>query len=86
MNDIDRHLLIMDLEHDFQVVVQDSAGEYEPPEWWQIGMGLVEAPEAVKFKAREIYKEFLRFKGSKQEVSFEDLIKAFTLAKTQNRS
>ena len=86
MTDIDRQLMIMDLEHDFQVVMQDSAEAYEPPEWWYIGMGLVEAPDAIKAKAREIYLQFLTFKSCKQGASFEDLIKAFTLAKTQNRS
>ena len=85
MDDIERQLIIMDLEHDFQVVVQDSAEAYEPPEWWYIGMGLIEAPEAVKFQAKEIYKQFLRFHPAKEAASFEELVKSFTLAKMNNR-
>jgi len=85
MDDIERMLLIMDLEEDWSECQQDKEKEYKPPDWFLIGMGIKEAPEHVKFKAKEIYKEFLRFKGSKEN-SFEELVKSFTLAKAQNKT
>jgi hypothetical protein len=85
MDDIDRQILIMELEDDFNQVAQEKSKEYEPPSWFKIGMGIVDAPEGVKFRAKEIYKEFLKFKAVEKGLSFEELVKQFTLMKTQNR-
>ena len=85
MDDIDRQILIMELEDDFNLVVQEKSKEYEPPNWFKIGMGIVDAPEGVKFRAKEIYKEFLRFNAVDNGSSFEELVSQFTLMKIQNR-
>jgi len=85
MDDIDRQILIMELEDDFNLVSQEKSKEYEPPSWFKIGMGIVDAPEGVKFRAKEIYKEFLKFRVVEKGLSFEELVKQFTLMKTQNR-
>jgi hypothetical protein len=85
MDDIDRQILIMELEDDFSQVVQEKSKEYEPPPWFKIGMGIVDAPEGVKFRAKEIYKEFLKFRVVEKGLSFEELVKQFTLMKIQNR-
>jgi hypothetical protein len=85
MDDIDRQILIMELEDDFNLIVQEKSKEYEPPSWFKIGMGIVDAPEGVKFRAKEIYKEFLKFKAVEKGLGFEELVKQFTLMKTQNR-
>lgn len=85
MDDIDRQILIMKLEDDYSLVVQEKSKEYEPPSWFKIGMGIVDAPEGVKFRAKEIYKEFLGFKAVDKGLSFEESARQFTLMKIQNR-
>ncbi len=80
--DIEQQLMAMDLEELCREAEQAPC--FESPEWFLIGLGIKEAPEAVKFKAKGIYKEFLRFKGSKEQ-SFEELVKSFTLAKVLNK-
>ena len=98
MDDIDLVDLLMetdftdDIERQYFLMVEAeqaqaaNLNEYKKPEWWYIGMGLVEAPEAVRLKAKQIYKEFIRFKGYKQGMSFKELVESFTLAKAQNRT
>lgn len=97
MDEIDIEDLLMetdftdDIERQYFLMVEAEQAqaadlnEYKKPDWWYIGMGLVEAPEAVKFKAREIYLEFLRFHPSKEVDSFKELVEAFTLTKVLNK-
>ena len=84
-DEFERQLFVMDMaEHDQEIEAAAAKG-WQAPEWWFIGLGLKEAPEAVKFQAKEIYKQFLRFHPAKEAASFEELVKSFTLAKMNNR-
>jgi hypothetical protein len=76
MTDIEIELLAMEF------------AEPEPstsPDWFLIGLGLQEAPEAVYKKARGIYLQFVRFQATPFAETFEDVLEEFTLAKLQNR-
>lgn len=74
---VERQLLIAGYEADFLEILEEKAQEYQPPDWWRIGLGIQEAgsPEE-EFKAKDIYKSFLRFKTTGMD--FEQRVQAFT--------
>jgi len=88
-DDIERQMLIMDLEADYLEVVEKKESEYKAPDWFLIGNGLEDADERTKFKAREILKEFIRFSSGVSKPdnakTFQELVEAFTLSKVQNK-
>jgi len=55
------------------------------PEWFLIGMGLVDTSPAKYNKAREIYLQFLKFQATPFAETFEDVLSEFNLAKLHNR-
>tara|TARA_R110002020_G_scaffold175493_1_gene367423 strand:+ start:30861 stop:31094 length:234 start_codon:yes stop_codon:yes gene_type:complete len=76
MTDLDIELLAMEF------------AEPEPstsPDWFLIGMGIQQAPEAVTKKAKEIYLQFLRFEATPFAETFNHVVEEFTAAKLQNR-
>jgi len=88
IDDIERQMLICDLEADYLEVMEHKAKETPVPDWFLIGNGLKEADERTKFKAVEILKSFIRFSRGistpGNERTFEQLTAAFTLAKARN--
>ena len=88
LDDINRQMLICDLEADYLEVMEHKAKETPAPDWFLIGNGLKEADERTKFKAVEILKSFIRFsKGVSipgNEKTFEQLVELFTLAQARN--
>ncbi len=85
-DDIERQMLIMELESDYLDMIEQSGAEFQSPDWFMIGNGLKEADEKTRFQAKEILKSFLQFsKESHSAKSFEDLVLLFTAAKSQNR-
>lgn len=89
LDDIERQMLICDLEADFLQVMEEKKQETPAPDWFLIGNGLKEADERTKFKAKEILKDFIKFSSgvSKpgQVKTFEELVGLFTTAAATNR-
>lgn len=87
MDDIERQMLIMELESDYLDVMKLANSEFQAPGWFMIGNGLKEADEETKFQAKEILKSFIQFSNSLpgEAKSFEDLVRLFTAAKAQNK-
>lgn len=84
-DEIEHNLFLMQMsEHDQEIEAQAAKG-WQKPDWIDIARGFKEAPEAVKVQAKEIHRQFLRFKPEKDVRSFEELVKLFTLAKINNK-
>ena len=88
--DIDRQILICELEGEFLQVMEEKAKEKPAPDWFLIGNGLKEADERTKFKAVEILKSFIRFSRGistpGNEKTFEQLVELFTLSQARNNA
>lgn len=89
LDDIERQILICDLENDYLQVIEDKKKEAPAPDWFLIGNGLKEADERTKFKASEILKSFIKFSRGistpGNEKTFEQLVELFTLAQARNK-
>lgn len=76
-DDIERQMLILELEDEYLEVLKEKHEEYQTPDWWNIGLGIREAASpAHEFQSKELYKSFLRFKTT--GLTFQQRVEAFT--------
>jgi hypothetical protein len=84
MDDIERELLIMDMQEECDVYDQSRKDELSRnPLWWNIKLGLIESTPEQEKSATKIFREFSKFKSLDNE-RIEDKFQRFEQYKLFN--